>query len=339
MRHQVVEDGEGVGLHDQLVVFGPESSRHLPSVGLLVESRVLEADRERLERPRRVARGEGDDGARIRAPAQEGPEGNIADQVLAHGFVQQVPQLLHDRGLPEAVVGLELQVPVRPDLRRPIGPGQEDVAGRELAYAGHDAFRLRGRQEAKQVVDGSPVELALDVRKLQERLELGSEQEPPVDFGVVEGLDPQPVARQQESLPALVPERQREHSRHLLHAPGAVVFVEMHDRLRIGRREEDVSAPLQALPEALEVVDLSVEDHPDRAVLVAQRLVPRAEVDDAQAAHSEARTAGQVYPLVVRAAVDQGLAHALDLLPVDGAPFDTEDSCDPAHGAAPRSPW
>jgi hypothetical protein len=42
----------------------------------------------------------------------------------------------------------------------------------------------------------------------------------------------------------------------------------VNDRFRIARRAEDMAASLQIAPQFLVVVDLAVENDPDRAVLV-----------------------------------------------------------------------
>ena len=59
------------------------------------------------------------------------------------------------------------------------------------------------------------------------------------------------------------------------------------------------------------VVDLAVEDHPDGAVLVGDRLVAGRDVDDAQAPHAERDAVLDVEALVVRSAVADDVAHAL----------------------------
>ena len=54
-------------------------------------------------------------------------------------------------------------------------------------------------------------------------------------------------------------------------------------------RVERVPAGVELRAQLAIVVDLAVEDHPDRAVLVADRLMAAGEIDDAQPAHAERR--------------------------------------------------
>ena len=76
-------------------------------------------------------------------------------------------------------------------------------------------------------------------------------------------------------------------------------------------------------------------DDPRRAVLVAHRLVPCPEVDDAQPAHPQADAWGQVHALGVRSAVPKRPAHRADLRLVDRAACQGDDSGDAAHDSAP----
>ena len=57
------------------------------------------------------------------------------------------------------------------------------------------------------------------------------------------------------------------------------------------------------------VVDLAVEDHANRAVFVADRLVAAGKVDDAQPAHAERRAVADEHALVVWAAVTDDVTH------------------------------
>ena len=62
----------------------------------------------------------------------------------------------------------------------------------------------------------------------------------------------------------------------------------MDDHLGVAVRAEAVPARLELGADVGEVVDLAVEDDPDRAVLVGERLIAGREIDDAQAAMPEA---------------------------------------------------
>ena len=93
-----------------------------------------------------------------------------------------------------------------------------------------------------------------------------------------------PVTRQKQRPLARIPEREREHPVERLDRLVPALLVEVQDCLGVTLAAEPVPR-LELLPQLAEVVDLPVEDEPQRAVLVRQRLVSRlAEVDDRQTA-------------------------------------------------------
>ena len=76
---------------------------------------------------------------------------------------------------------------------------------------------------------------------------------------------------------------------------------------------EDVAAPRRAAgPELPVVVDLAVEDDPDRSVLVRHRLLAVLEIDDAQPPHAEADALAEIDALVVGPAMHHRAAHGAD---------------------------
>jgi hypothetical protein len=66
----------------------------------------------------------------------------------------------------------------------------------------------------------------------EERLQLRAEEERvALEERIVHRLDAEPVAREEEGLPAPVPEREGEHPAKALDAGGAPFFPGVHDRL------------------------------------------------------------------------------------------------------------
>ncbi len=68
----------------------------------------------------------------------------------------------------------------------------------------------------------------------------------------------------------------------------------------------------QPPPQRGEVVDLAVEDRPDRAVLVGERLMAAGQVDDRQPAKPQRGVVVAVVARVVRTAVDDPVHHRLE---------------------------
>jgi hypothetical protein len=73
-----------------------------------------------------------------------------------------------------------------------------------------------------------------------------------------------------------------------------------------------MASVLELGSELLEVVNFSVENDPDGSVLVKHRLVASSQIDDAKAAHTEARSVFDEDAFVIRTAVHNSLAHAVN---------------------------
>ena len=88
----------------------------------------------------------------------------------------------------------------------------------------------------------------------------------------------------------------------------------MHDDFGIAVGIKRVTAGFEFLPQCGEVVDFAVKDHPHAVIFVMNWLASAREVNNAQATHAQAHRAPGVDSLVVRPAVHDRLAHAVNLL-------------------------
>ncbi len=79
-------------------------------------------------------------------------------------------------------------------------------------------------------------------------------------------------------------------------------------------------APLQALPQLAVVVDLSVQHHRDRAVLVEDRLVPGDQVDDSQSLDPQSHAVVDVHAARIGATMLDGVAHPIQQLRLGSLP-------------------
>jgi hypothetical protein len=95
---------------------------------------LREVDREGLDGLLHCAGHERDHRARIHAAAQEGAEGDIADQADARCLVELVTHAARPVGFAHAFLGLEVQVPVLANARA-AGIACQQLAGAELADA------------------------------------------------------------------------------------------------------------------------------------------------------------------------------------------------------------
>ena len=81
----------------------------------------------------------------------------------------------------------------------------------------------------------------------------------------------------------------------------AILLIQMDQALGIGRRREAMTTFLEVVSQFPIVVNLSVEDHPYRAIFIVDRLLPRMHIDDRQPAHPQAHAISKVKPVVIRA--------------------------------------
>src|SRR6266550_20075 len=90
--------------------------------------------------------------------------------------------------------------------------------------------------------------------------------------GVVERLDAEPVARQQQPSALPVPQRKRKHPLEPLDAALPFLLVQMQYRLGVAAGAIAVTALLQPEPQVGVVVDFAIVDDPHRPILVGHRL-------------------------------------------------------------------
>jgi hypothetical protein len=140
-----------------------------------------------------------------------------------------------------------------------------------------------------------------------QRFQLGPENEfAGVEEGVVQRLDAKAVAHHEQRFLRAVPQREREHAAKAVDAGFAPGFPGVDDDFGVGMGAEGVAERFELGHQFLEVVDLAVEHHDDRAVFVEQRLLAGGEVDDRQPPVPEAHARFQMQAAFVRAAMELG---------------------------------
>ena len=224
-------------------------------------------------------------------------------------------------------------MPVSPHEAFPRRPPSQCVARLQLSHVlewgrwGGDVPQLH------EHVQRFPVECARGQARCVEGLQLGSERDAPRRRDHVQRFDAEAVARQQQRPLRGIPDGEREHSSELGDALRSELLVEVEHRLCIALGTEDVAARDEAAPQFAIVVDLAIEDDDLRAVLVEYRLLPAAQVDDAQSPHPQADRALHVEALFVRAAVLERGAQALQQRAGDRmVGISMDDAGDAAHG-------
>src|SRR5262249_52503942 len=207
------------------------------------------------------------------------------------------------------------------------------MAAGQLLHSVEDRVRRRHIFEREITRERSEVQPGRAARVLEEGLELGAEKERVSDFGVIQRLLPEPVARKHELALPLVPERERKHPVQALDACLSVLLVKVDDHFRIRAGRESVAAGFEISSKLPEVVDLAVEDELHRSIFVRDRLITRLEIDDGQAPEAEPYADAIVLlaekeSVVVRPAVAQNCSHR-----DKGFAIDWPERCYPADSA------
>ncbi len=321
---------------DDLVRVSADGRRDPARVVQLAECAFLECHGERLQRPVDHRRHQRRDGAAVETAGEEHPERHVGHQPDAHGFLEQIAEPPHEVRIAHPAHfrrrSRRRNVPVAADRYRavlehqqvpglqPVNALEQRLGSRQVACA--EQFRER------VLVGGSRHEAAFE-----DRLDFRPEEQPVVCHRPVDRLDAQAIAREQQPRPARIPDRKREHPPQPVHAVVPPLLVRVHDCFGIGSRAIPVSGRFEIRTHIGMVVDLAVEDDPDRLVLVGERLVARRKVHDAQAAMGERGVLIDQQPRIVRTAVGDDVAHRDRAFTIAGAePVGGDDPGDAAHG-------
>ena len=270
-----------------------ESARRHARVLQLVRLALGERDREGLDRLFDQLTHHGRDGRRVNPTRQEHPQRHVRHQTQAHRRAEQFRPLgdvivVAPAHVAVVLIRREAQVPILFDLHFTIAPAQ-GVAGQQAAHAAKERFCARRRMVRQIVGQRRVVQLRRDGARDDERLDLRGEVERAVRrVRVVERLDAEPVAGDEEFTSILIPDGEGEHAAQEINATRAVLFVEVQDRLRVAVRAIAVTARFEVGAIVCVVIDLAVIDDVQSPILVLYRLMTAAHVHDGEPAHSEA---------------------------------------------------
>src|SRR5262249_53344588 len=129
--------------------------------------------------------------------------------------------------------------------------------------------------------------------------------------------DAEPIPNQKKPAVRRIPQGDCEHPAEAIDGLLAPLFVRVDDDFRVAVRAERVTSGLEVAANVGEVVDLAVEDDPDRPVFVGERLIARREVDDAQAPMTQADALAEVVAVRVGPAMRDGRRHRRQPIAID----------------------
>ncbi len=137
----------------------------------------------------------------------------------------------------------------------------------------------------------------------QHRAQFGAETHGAVIDTKIDELDARRVTGNHQALASIIPDGETEHPVESIQYLGAPLFIAVNDDLGIRARAKDVSERLELASKLVEIVDLTVENDPDRFLLIRHRLMSACNIDNRKAAKSEPNRAIYVVALVVRTTV------------------------------------
>ena len=217
--------------------------------------------------------------------------------------VDQVLQILLALAKGRVVILVDVHLPV---------PEGEPMALGKLEYALEEGLGKRRILEGHVGTQGLGVELLVEVRMLQEALDLRSVHEGAAHPGVIEGLDTEVVPSSEELATFAVPDDEGKHAAQAVDHLVTPLLVAMQDDLGVGLGGEGMSQVDQLAAQFTVVVDLPVHGDGHGGVLVEDGLVAALQVDDAQAPKTQSHPPINEMPLIVGASVGNDVRHPLE---------------------------
>ncbi len=203
-----------------------------------------------------------------RPALKECTQGNIAAQLGSDGGIKALAQFGHQGRFVVAelmAVGGKIQIPIFLDFQaalledRPVAGGQFQDAAKHRERIGHP-------QEREILLQSLRVDFSPHFGQQEDRLDFGGEGEAICIVQIVQRLDAEMVAGQEQVAAALVPDGKREHAVEPPHALGTKPVIELEDDLGIAVRGECIAVGLELFLQLGLVVDLAVVDDGDQAV-------------------------------------------------------------------------
>jgi len=133
------------------------------------------------------------------------------------------------------------------------------VTRQELADVREERLLRRGIQERQIVVERAGVQIPRHPGCAEQRLDLGPEIQAASDERVVQRLDAEAIAGEEQPSALAIEDGQPEHAAQAPERRGAPFLVAVHDHFGIGTRLKPVAAVLELPAQFTKVVDLAVE--------------------------------------------------------------------------------
>ncbi len=251
-----------------------------------------------------------DNNTRVDAAAEQGADGNVAHHLPSDRSLES----LLEKGNPVrlcqvAQTGYAFgKVSLHP---APSLIDDQTMPWRQFADASKHRERRGDKAEGQEKVECVHVYLPRDGRVGQQRLCFARPDHAVPIAVIVERLDTEGIACQQQSLLAGIPDSESKDAVETRDTVITPLLVSMNNDLRVGLCREDVSLGLQLAAQLWKVIDLAIEHHPDHSVFAWDWLMATLDIHDAEASDPEGDSPFDILPLVIRAPVDEHREHAL----------------------------
>ena len=106
----------------------------------------------------------------------------------------------------------------------------------------------------------------------QDRLDFRAEHQRVVQPGIEQRLDAESVADEVQDVIPLVQKGDSEFAAQVRNKIFAVLFIQVNDNLGVAASAKTMAPRLEILGDILEFVEFAIQDYPDRAILVRERL-------------------------------------------------------------------
>lgn len=260
--------------------------------GALVIFRIVERDRESLERSLGEIPDQGSDHGRVEAAAEIGSHRHIGAEAYSCCVNEQFPELFNCTALVEGAIAFgavrgQVQLPV--SLRADVSVrDHKRVAGRKLGDMSKCRPRRDGMPERKDLPNSFKIQFPGHRRMSKESLDLRSEEERLFRLAVEERTHAHAIARKKELFLPLIPDGECPLSIELVDALFPFSFVKLQQDFRVRGGGKAPPFALQFLAQLQVIEDFAVERDPHGAVVIVHWLMPAAEIDDAQAGVTKA---------------------------------------------------
>src|SRR5580765_7470961 len=196
------------------------------------------------------------------------------------------------------------------------------MPGLQLFYRAKDRVGSWNIFIAEIFAEGSGIQVALNSGVLQERFNLGCEDQFSSRKAIVQWLFAHSIACEKQGSFFAVPQGEGKHAVELVQAFRSVFFVQVQDHFAVRMGSETMTFILKLLSELSVIVNLAVKREPHGLVFVGHRLLAcRGEIDNAQPLMPESDACGVgvlgYLALVVGPAVGESAPHAMHYFRID----------------------